>query len=75
MAELLPGFQAGPMEGTGVESPHIPLTASKYPPPFLNTVCSDPTNNPADSGRLAAWLWAVGWAGWQGAWGVDRGLP
>lgn len=53
MAELLPGFQAGPMEGTGVESPthhllllSIPHSTARCGPPLTlpdsnSTACSD----------------------------------
>lgn len=48
VAELLPGFQAGPMEGRAGGVPHAPLTASvRVLSPALNAARSDPTNNAA----------------------------
>lgn len=43
MAELLPGFQAGPMEGTGVESPTHHFCLSILPHPKYRLLWT-PTN-------------------------------
>lgn len=76
MAELLPGFQAGPMEGTGGGGPYTPLTASKYSPPTKCRSLWTPLTLPdSNSWHLVTWLWALGWAGsLRVAWGVGRRL-